>query len=66
MITAGESRIESLVAVHWQGGVVPPCGRCRELVVQVDEGNAETRVILSESVKTMRDLLPDHWLLDRA
>ena len=65
MITAGESRIEAIVAVHWQGAILPPCGRCRELVVQVDDDNAGTRVILADGVKPMRALLPVHWLLDR-
>jgi cytidine deaminase len=66
MVTAGESRIDSIVAVHWQGAILPPCGRCRELVVQVDDGNADTRVILPGGARVMRELLPDHWLLDRA
>jgi cytidine deaminase len=65
MITAGESRIMDIVAVGEDGAILQPCGRCRELVVQVDDGNAETRVILPHSVKPMRDLLPDHWLIDR-
>ncbi len=65
MITAGESRITDMVAVDWDGSVLQPCGRCRELVVQLDDGNAGTRVILPQGVKPMRDLLPDHWLLDR-
>jgi len=42
-----------------------PCGRCRELIYQVDPGNAETRVLLpNDRVTTVRALLPDHWLLD--
>jgi cytidine deaminase len=65
MITAGESRIMAMVAVDWDGSILQPCGRCRELVVQVDDGNAETRVILPGGAKPMRALLPDHWLLDR-
>ncbi|MEO8244291.1 MAG: cytidine deaminase [bacterium] len=64
MITAGESRIAAMVAVDWDGSILPPCGRCRELVVQVDAANAETRVILPATVREMRELLPDHWLLD--
>lgn len=63
MITAGESRIMEIVAVDWDGSILPPCGRCRELVVQVDDGNADTRVILSGGAKPMRALLPDHWLV---
>ena len=65
MITGGESRIESIVAVDWDGSILSPCGRCRELVVQVDDGNAETRVILRGGVRLMRQLVPEHWLLDR-
>ncbi|MEI6099378.1 MAG: cytidine deaminase, partial [Alphaproteobacteria bacterium] len=65
MITAGESRITDIVAVDWDGSILPPCGRCRELVVQVDDGNADTRVILAHGTKAVRDLLPDHWLLNR-
>ena len=65
MITAGESRIMDMVAVDWDGSIMQPCGRCRELVVQIDEGNAETRVLLPGGMRPMRDLLPDHWLLDR-
>lgn len=65
MITAGESRIAAMVAVDWDGRVLPPCGRCRELVVQVDPGNAQTRVILQHGARALRELLPDHWVLDR-
>lgn len=65
MITAGESRILTMVAVDWDGSILPPCGRCRELVVQVDDGNAGTQLILPKGTRPMRDLLPDHWLLNR-
>lgn len=65
MITEGESRIEAIVAVDWDGTVLQPCGRCRELVVQIDPGNAQTRVILPSGARPMADLLPDHWLVGR-
>jgi cytidine deaminase len=60
MITAGESRIARIVAV-WQDGVVlPPCGRCREFMNQIDSENlANTDVILGEdSTVKLKDLLP--------
>ncbi len=66
MITAGESRVLTMVAVDWDGSVLTPCGRCRELIVQIDTGNDQTRVILPNGVKTLAQLLPDHWLMDRA
>lgn len=65
LVTAGESRVITMVAVDWDGRVLPPCGRCRELVVQIDPANAETRVLVPNGARTMRDLLPDHWILDR-
>lgn len=65
MVTAGESRIVAMVAVDWDGTVVQPCGRCRELVVQLDAANGDTEVILPGGVRPMRELLPEHWLLDR-
>src|SRR5512139_1731721 len=38
MITAGESSIAKIVAIC--GDVVlPPCGRCRELIYQIDHSN---------------------------
>jgi cytidine deaminase len=62
MVTQGESRIHTIVAVDWDGSILSPCGRCREFIYQIDEGNAETRVILREnSVMTLKELLPEHW-----
>ena len=63
MITAGEQRIETIVAVNRDGTVLLPCGRCREFIAQVDEGNADTRVILALGVRRLKELLPDHWLI---
>ncbi|WP_457797844.1 cytidine deaminase family protein [Methylocystis sp. S23] len=63
MVTHRESRIETIVAVDSEGNVLPPCGRCRELICQIDSGNLETRILLpDEKVKSLRQLLPDHWL----
>jgi cytidine deaminase len=47
------------------GAVLSPCGRCRELICQIDPGNVDTRILLhGGKVMTLRQLLPDHWLLD--
>jgi cytidine deaminase len=62
MVTAGESRIEAIVAVDWDGVVLPPCGVCREFIWQVDAGNRAARVLLpSGRSATLADLLPHHW-----
>jgi cytidine deaminase len=65
MVTAGEYRIDRIVAV-WRddSGVLfslPPCGRCREFMRQVDPENLGTRVVLSrEEAVELRELLPRH------
>ena len=62
MVTNGESKIVTIVAVNWDGRILPPCGRCREFIYQMDPANAKTRVLLSdERVSTVEQLLPDHW-----
>ena len=60
MITAGESRIAKIVAVSSDGKVVPPCGRCREFMFQIDTANLKsTVVILGEGrVAKLEALLP--------
>ena len=62
MVTNGESRIKTIVAVNWEGKILPPCGRCREFIYQMDGGNVDTRVLLpGDRVMTIRELLPEHW-----
>ena len=64
MVTAGEYRIEQIVAV-WRDDdgrltVLPPCGRCREFVRQIDPGNLDTKVVLGyDRIVPLRDLLPE-------
>ncbi len=63
MVTAGEYRIARIVAV-WRDEngrllVLPPCGRCREFIRQIDPGNLDTEIILGvERGVPLRDLLP--------
>ena len=60
MVTAGESRIRRVVAVH-ASGVVAPCGRCREFMYQINHGNLDAEVLLRGGVTTLRELLPHCW-----
>jgi cytidine deaminase len=62
MITAGESRVLRMVAVNWDGGILPPCGRCREFISQLDDGNLDGEVLVAPGVVVkLRDLLPFDW-----
>ena len=62
MIKHGETKIRKIVAATAQGAVLPPCGRCRELLYQVDAANLDTAVILgSGETQALRELLPHNW-----
>jgi cytidine deaminase len=62
MVTAGETRIQKLVAISADGKLLPPCGRCRELLYQIDRGNLETEIILGPGRPTrLAELLPRRW-----
>ena len=62
MITAGEQVIDKIVAVNWDGKVLPPCGRCRECLSQLAEENRNARVLVKEGVVvTLEQLLPWDW-----
>ena len=62
MLKARETVIGSIVTLR-ADGIVPPCGRCRELMLQVDRANRHTRVWLSESQAiTLEGLLPESWM----
>ena len=59
MLQARESEIQMAVAVSHEGLVLPPCGRCRELLWQVDARNAGAWVVLGDTeAAVLRDLLP--------
>jgi cytidine deaminase len=65
MVTAREYRIAKIVAV-WRSDegvlhVLPPCGRCREFMRQIDPANLDAEVVLGRTTSApLRDLLPYH------
>lgn len=64
MITHGESQIEKVVAVMPDGKVGPPCGACREYMMQLDRDSGKIEILLDmESKKTIRlkELIPHWW-----
>ena len=62
MITAGENQVVKMVAVNWDGHVLPPCGRCREFISQLHPDNFLAEVLIDrEKVVKLRELLPFDW-----
>ena len=62
MITAGENRVLKMVAVDWDGSILPPCGRCREFISQLHERNKEAEVLVAEGeICSLDELLPYDW-----
>ena len=68
MITHGESRIQKILAVMGNQEVGPPCGACREFLMQLDEHSGEIEVLMDRKTKKtlrLRELVPDWWGKDR-
>ena len=62
MITAGEHRVLKMLAVNWDGAILPPCGRCREFISQLHEDNRTAEVLVAEGVIVpLHALLPHDW-----
>ena len=59
MVThTSETHVKTIVAVFGKS-VIPPCGRCRELMSLIDKRNLETEVIISDNKKIkLEKLLP--------
>jgi cytidine deaminase len=60
MLKAQEAEVAMVVAVTHEGAILPPCGRCRELLWQLHPANARTQVVLaSDRLRPLAELLPD-------
>ena len=68
MITNGESQIEKVVAVMRDAKVGPPCGACREYMMQLDKDSGEMEILMdrdSMRVVKLKELVPDWWGTER-
>ena len=63
MLKARETHIAAVVAVANSRVLGAPCGRCREMIAQVDTRNLDCAVVLGVDREIpLRKLLPQHWL----
>ncbi len=66
MITNGEDAIKRVIAINREGKAIPPCGACREFMVQLmPEGYREIEIMLDyekNRVVTLGELTPEWWI----
>ena len=62
MVSNGECRIKKIVAVLKGGKVIPPCGRCREFILQIHKDNINTEIIIKKNkTAKLKDILSYRW-----
>jgi cytidine deaminase len=62
MLKNRETRVAKIVAVRYDGRILPPCGSCREMLAQVDRANTDAIVIVDDGEEVpLSDLLPRRW-----
>ena len=62
MLKHKESEIVMVAAINDKKQLLTPCGRCRELIAQVNKANMDAKIVLNEKdTITLRELLPMHW-----
>ena len=62
MVTAGENHVVKMIAVNWDGRILPPCGRCREFISELHPDNLSAEVMVIEGkIVSLRELLPYDW-----
>jgi cytidine deaminase len=62
MLKDNKTEIDMIVAVDREK-VLPPCGRCRELMMQVCKDGKNIKVILDNDggYRLLGDLIPNYW-----
>lgn len=66
MLTNGDDALKRVVAVNWDGKVLPPCGACRELMTQLMPQNYRGIEIMldyeTREVVSLGELTPKWWI----
>lgn len=66
MITNGEDAIKRVIAINREEKAIPPCGACREFMVQLmPEQYKQVEIMMdyeNERIVTLGDLTPEWWI----
>ena len=62
MLANGENEVDKVVSVYQDGTVMPPCGACREFMMQLGATAKETQILINSQGKTARlsELMPEY------
>jgi cytidine deaminase len=62
MVTNGEFIIKKIVAITSDGRIIPPCGKCREMIYEMNSKNYNAEIMFTEGkIKRLKELLPNTW-----
>ncbi|MEU6584151.1 hypothetical protein [Nocardia sp. NPDC046763] len=61
MLKSGTAQITALATVSNDHRLMPPCGRCREMLFQLHHENLRAVVVLDGALVTLAELLPIRW-----
>ena len=64
MVTDGERTVRRIVCVDETGAPLPPCGACREFLLQLSPENDRAEFLLEEDplkTVTLGELMPSRW-----
>lgn len=62
MTKDGQSKAVAMVAMSNDDKFMPPCGRCREMFIQINRDNMDMQIITSEdSMVKLRDIFLEPW-----
>ena len=62
MLNNGETRIKTILVVDKFDNILPPCGRCVELITQININNKDADIFLSkDNCIKLSTLMPYDW-----
>ena len=62
MLKNRETEVAIIIAITDKGKIIPPCGRCREILVQINKKNLDAQVVIDENkIISLNKLLPYCW-----
>lgn len=62
MLTNGENEVDKVLSVYKDGKVMPPCGACREFMMQLGKNSKDIEILLDNNgkIKRLVELMPEY------